>query len=323
MGLYCISQQKIIKTQSARLTQTEGQLAAVKAELQNQREAVEHAKFAVANEKILQQMLLETEAGAAVQSKKAEHLEESLAAARTNNPMQGLAAMFKDPKMREMIKSQQKVVLGPMLDKQYRALFQQLNLTPEQAATLRDLLEKRMLAGMDAGFSMLDNTLDASQRADLSNQVKSQTDDIDNQIKQFLGDANYQSFQDYEKTVPDRTVVNQFNDQLAGSGIGLSANQQDQLIQAMDEARSNFKWTTDLNNQAKTARGDYATMFTGDNINRFAQDQERFNQQFLSQAQQILTPAQLTVFQEFQKNQLQLQLAGMKMAAQMFAPRSQ
>ncbi len=50
---------------------------------------------------------------------------------------------------------------------------------------------------------------------------------------------------------------------------------------------------------------------------------EQFDQQFLTQAQQILTPEQLTAFQSFQKAQRDLQIAGMKMAAQMFAPKAQ
>lgn len=323
LGVWCVNQHGKLKSQSAQLAQTEAQLTAVKAELKEQNEAIEHAKFAAANEKILQQMLSETEMGAAEQLKKAEHLERSLAAAKTNNPMQGFAAMFKDPNMREMIKAQQKAFMGPMLDKQYSALFQQLNLTPEQTATLKDLLEKKMLAGTDAGFSMLDNSLDATQRADLAKQVKSQTDDVENQIKQFLGDGNYQAFQNYEKTVPDRTAVNQFGDQLAGTATALSVKQQEQLTQAMGEARNNFKWTTDLSNKPDVAKGDYATMFSEDNINQFAQDKERFDQQFLAQAQQILTPEQLTAFQGYQKTQRELQIAGMKMAAQMLAPKSQ
>ena len=322
LGAWCLNQQNQIKSLSAQLAQTETQLAAEKAELQTQSDAIEHARFAAANEKILQQILAETEAGAAEQSKKAEHLEQSLAAAKTNNPMQGFAAMFKDPKMRDMIKSQQKAVLGPMLDKQYAALFQQLNLSPDQAAALKDLLEKKTLAGTDAGFSMLDNTLDAAQRADLAKQVKSQTDDIESQIKQFLGDANYQTFQTYEKTLPDRTTVSQFNDQLAGGATALTADQQQQLLQAMSDVRSNFKWTAALN-KPDAAAGDYASMFTEDNINQFAQQQEQFNQQVFTRVQPILSPDQFKAFQDYTATQQQLQIAGMKMAAQMFAPKGQ
>lgn len=322
LGAWCLNQRNQIKSQSAQLAQTETQLASKKAELQTQSEAIEHARFAAANEKILQQILTETEAGAAEQSKKAEHLEQSLAAAKTNNPMQGFAAMFKDPKMRDMIKSQQKAVLGPMLDKQYAALFQQLNLTPDQSAALKDLLEKKTLAGTDAGFSMLDNTLDAAQRADLAKQVKSQTDDIESQIKQFLGDANYQTFQTYEKTLPDRTTVSQFNEQLAGGANALTADQQQQLIQAMSDVRGSFKWTAALN-KPDAATGDYAAMFTEDNINQFAQQQEQFNQQVFTRVQPILSPDQFKAFQDYTATQQQLQMAGMKMAAQMFAPKAQ
>jgi hypothetical protein len=322
LGAWCWHQQHQFKNQSAQLAQIKTQLAAAKAELQQQSEAIEHAKFAAANEKILQQILAETEAGAAEQSKKAEHLEQSLAVAKTNNPMQGLAAVFKDPKMREMIKSQQKAVLGPMLDKQYAALFQQLNLTPEQTAALKDLLEKKMFAGTDAGFSMLDNTLDASQRADLAKQVKSQTDDIENQIKQLLGDQNYQTFQSYEQTLPDRTTVSQFNDQLAGTANALTSDQEQQLLQAMSDVRANFKWTAVLN-KPNAANGDYTAMFTEDNINQLAQQQEQFNQQVFTRAQPILSPDQFKSFQDYTKAQQQLQIAGMKMAAQMFAPKAQ
>ena len=323
LGAWCLHQQNQFKNQSAQLAQTETQLAATKAELQQQSEAIEHAKFAAANEKILQQVLAETEAGAEEKSKKAAHLEQSLAAAKTNNPMQGMAAVFKDPKMREMIKSQQKAVLGPMLDKQYAALFQQLNLTPEQTAALKDLLEKKMFAGTDAGFSMLDDTLDAAQRADLAKQVKSQTDGIENQIKQLLGDQNYQTLQTYQQTLPDRTAVSQFSDQLAGSATALTSDQQQQLLQAMGDVRANFKWTAALNNPGTAASGDYAAIFTEDNINQFAQQQEQFDQQVFTRAQSILTPDQFTAFQGYQKAQRDLQIAGMKMAAQMFAPKAQ
>lgn len=323
LGAWCINQQSTIQRQTARLAEAQTQLTGMKSELQEQSEAIEHAKFAVANEKILQQALVETEAGAAAQSKKTQHLEQSLAASRTNNPMQGLGALFKDPKMRDMIKAQQKAVMGPLLDKQYATLFQQLNLSPDQSAALKDLLEKKMFAGTDAGFSMMDNSLTADQRAELEKQVKSQTEDIENQIKQFLGDANYQAYQSYEKTIPDRTTVTQFNDQLAGTATALSSDQQQQLLQALGDVRANFKWTAALYNKSSAANGDFTQMFTEDNINQLAQQQEQFDQQVSSRAQQILTPDQFKAFQDYQNTQRQMQIAGLRVAAQMFgAPKS-
>jgi hypothetical protein len=305
--------------QKQRLAQLQTQLAEAQTQLQDKSGADEQIAQAERKSKALQETLVKTSRFADEQSKQAEQLQQSLAAAKTNgaNP---LAAMFKDPKMKEMIKSQQKAILGPMIDKQYAALFQQLNLTPDQAAALKDLLQKKMSAGTDAGISMLDGSLDAAQRADLAKQMKSQTDDYDAQIKQFLGDDNYQQFQAYEKTTPDRMTVSQFNDQLSGGATALNADQQQQLIQMMSDERNNFKWTVDYNNKAALS-GDISSMFSEDRINQFTKEKEQLDEQTLARARQILTPEQLDSFQQFQKTQRDLQIAGMKMAAQMFAPK--
>jgi hypothetical protein len=310
--------------QKNQLAKLQTQLASVQSQLKEKSAAVEKTIGAESRAKMLQNALTETAAAAGEQSKQVAQLQKSLVATKTNgaNPFGEMSKIFKDPKMKEMIKSSQKMIMGPMIDKQYAALFQQLNMTPEQAATLKDLLQKKMLAGADAGMSMMDGSLDAAQRADLTKQIKSATDDYDAQIKQFLGDDNYPAFQAYEKTVPDRMTVSQFSDQLAGGASPLSNDQQQQLAVAMNDARTSFKWTTDYNNKNPSS-GDYASMFSEDKINQFTSEKERFDQQFLTRAQQILTPEQAMAFQQFQTAQRQLQIMGMKMAANMFAPKSQ
>ena len=307
--------------QRSQIAQMQTQLAAVQNQLKEKSEADETITRAEKKTKILQDTLVETSKFAAEKSKQAEQLQQSLAAAKTNgaNPF---AEMFKDPKMKEMIKSSQKAFMGPMLDKQYAALFQQLNLTPDQTAALKDLLQKKMSVGADAGMSMLDGSLDAAQRVDLAKQMKSETDDYDAQIKQFLGDDNYQVFQAYEKTTPDRMTVSQFSDQLSGSATPLSSDQQQQLIQMMSDERNGFQWTADYNNK-NPLNGDFASMFSEDKINQFAKEKDQLDQQILARAQQMLTPDQLASFQQFQTTQRELQIAGMKMAATMFAPKSQ
>ena len=317
LGAFCLHQQN-------QIAQTQSQLAGVQSQLKKKSEADEKTMFAESRAKMLQNALTETAAAAGEQSKQVAQLQKSLAATKTNgaNPFGEMSKIFKDPKMKEMIKSSQKMFMGPMIDKQYAALFQQLNMTPEQAATLKDLLQKKMLAGTDAGMSLMDGSLDAAQRADLTKQIKSATDDYDAQLKQFLGDDNYPAFQAYEKTVPDRMTVSQFSDQLAGGASPLSNDQQQQLAVAMNDARTSFKWTTDYSNKNPSS-GDYASMFSEDKINQFTSEKEQFDQQFLTRAQQILTPEQATTFQEFQKTQRELQIMGMKMAANMFAPKGQ
>jgi hypothetical protein len=318
LGLIVLKERSVLKKQSAQLDGVQKQLAEVQDELKQKQEAFQNAQLSEVKAKILQQTLTESTTNAAAQSQKTAQLEQSLAESKTNNPLHGMAAMFKDPKMREMMKSQQKAVMGTMVDKQYADFFKQANLTPDQTATLKNLIEQKMLAGADAGMQMMDDTLDASQRADLAKQIKDENQQFEDQIKQFLGDDNYQAYQSYEKTMTDRYSVSQFGDQLADTPTPLTTDEQQQLISAMSDVRNNFQWSTDLKPHGSQTDPNFASQLTDDNINKFAQDQERLDQLLLDRARQILSPEQLTAYQNFQSSQRQLQLMAMKMAAKMF-----
>ncbi len=320
LGALMLRQQKQSVETQATLAQMQTDLATAQTQLKATAEAAAQIANTKRSSKILQETLVETSKFADEKAKQAEELQLKLAAAaktNTNNPMANMAKMFSDPKMKEMIKAQQKTVLGPMISKQYGELFQQLNLSADDSTQLKKLLLDKMLAGADVGMSMLDDSLDATNRAALGKQVKATTDDYEAQIKAFLGDG-YASYQSYEKTVPDRMTVNQFGDQLSGDNT-LNPEQQTQLIQAMSEARTGFKWTTDYTDNNKVpADGDYASMFSEEKLDKFTQEKEQFDQQFLERAQKILTPEQAKSFAEFQANQRQMQIMGMKMAASMF-----
>src|SRR5450756_338749 len=322
LGALAVQLQKKSAQTQAELAQVQTQLAAAQNQLKAVANAADQIATAKRSSKVLQESLTETSRFADEKAKQAGQLQAALAAAKTNspNPLAGMAKMFSDPKMKEMIKTQQKTVMGPMIEKQYRALFHQLNLSADHSAQLKDLMLKKMFAGTDAGMAMMDDSVDAAKRDELTKQAKSETDGYDAQIKQFLGD-NYPAYQSYEKTVPDRTVVNQFSDQLSGDD-SLTPDQQAQLVQTLNATRTGFKWTTDYSNKNPPS-GDYATMFSPDKITQFTQEKEQFDQQFLAQAQKILTPAQATQFEQFQTSQREMQLMGMKMAAQMFGHKNQ
>lgn len=315
---YSVHERNQLSRVQAQLATAQDQLKATQQELADRDEA--DAKIAAAERKakLLQDTLSQASEVSAKQSQQVSQLQQSLEAAKTNAGS-GLAGLLKDPAMKDMIKAQQKAVLGPMLEKNYAALFKQLNLTPEQTAYVKDLLQKKMMAASETGMSMLDGSLTADERKAAAQQVKSEMDAYDAQIKQYLGDDSFQTFQSYEKSIPDRMSVSQFQDQLAGSSTPLSDAQQQQLIQAMYDARSSFKWTTDYSNQ-NNVNADYAAMFSEDHLNQYAQEKAQFDQQFLQQAQQILNPDQLSAFQTFMTNQSNMQIMGMKMAAKMFAP---
>lgn len=309
---------------SNQLAKTQTELADVQNQLKKASEMQEQVVRAERKSKVLDDSLVATSKLADEKAKQAEQLQKSLADAKSGsvNPFGAMSKMFKDPAMKEMIKMQQKASIGPIIDKQYAELFQQLNLTPEQTAALKSLLVEKMLAGSDASFSMMDGSLPASQRAELAKQIKTARDAADAQIKQFLGDENNQTFQAYEKTTPYRMVVSQFSDQLANGSTPLSQDQQAQLIQTISEVSNGYKRTTDPGN-LNPSKDDFASMLTEEKINRMSRDNVNIDQQVLTRVQQILTPEQLTAFQQFQESRRTLQINSMKIAAKMFAPKTQ
>lgn len=212
--------------------------------------------------------------------------------------------------------------LGPsaIIDKTYGPLFQQLNLTSDQQKQLKDLILKKTMVGVKAGMSLMGSRKNAERRAALTLEMKQETENCGAQIRQLLGGENYPAFQQYEKTIPDRTLASQFNSKWAKTPKALNAEQTEQLVRALGEARAQYGWTTDLSrrNQANT---NYPVMFGEDNIAAFTREEEQFDQSFLAQAGLILTPEQLAAFEQFQATQRRTQIAGMKMAAKLFAPK--
>src|SRR5690242_11674890 len=87
--------------QYQQLAQTRADLAASRKQLQERSATGDQAAFAEKRSRALQQALTETSALAKEKSKQAEQLQQSLAAAKTNNPLQGMADVLKDPKMRD------------------------------------------------------------------------------------------------------------------------------------------------------------------------------------------------------------------------------
>ncbi len=239
--------------------------------------------------------------------------------ARTNaKPANALADMMKSPEMKEFMKT----AMGTAIDKSYAKLFTDLHLTPEQTASLKDLIIKKQLTGMDMGANLLTGQTDPAKQQELAQQVNAEKTGIDEQIKQALGDDGYAQFQTYEKSQTERTTVGGFEDKLAGTGLpALNPDQEQQLIQAMGEERQNFKFTTDYTDQAKLT-GDISSYFTADKLNQFQQQQEQLNQKYVARAQGILSPSQLGAYQEFLTKQQQLQNTMMQMSSKLFVPKA-
>jgi len=245
--------------------------------------------------------------------------------AKDKNPMaammKGVGEMFKNPEMKEFVKSQQKTVLSGMLDKTYAPFFAQLGLTTEQSAALKDLVLNKSLVDASAGMEMMSGEMDATNRTAIFEKAKVEKDGIDAQIKQMLGDDNFRQYEDYQKSIPDRMSIGMFKDQQASGAGALTPDQAAQLVQAMSDERQKFKFTTDFSDQSKLT-SDLAGNFTKEKMDQFLQEQEQLNQQYMSRAQSVLSPDQLGSYGKFLTNQLGIQKFGLDMASKMFGAKA-
>jgi hypothetical protein len=113
-------------------------------------------------------------------------------------------------------------------------------------------------------------------------------------------------------------TLNMFNDQQGTGGLALTSDQEQQLVQALSEERQKFKFTTDFSDKSKFT-GDFASYFTEDKLNQYRQESQQLDQQYMARAQNILTPDQVGPFEKFLASRLDMQVAGMKLAAKMFS----
>lgn len=234
----------------------------------------------------------------------------------TNQFASAIGDMLKNSETRDLIRSHQKAVMGSLVDKSYAEFFKSMNLTPEQAGTLKDLILNKMLAGAELGLQSLSGEMTPAERTAQAQRLQEDQAAINEQIKTLLGEDNYAVFQDYEKSIPDRMAVDQFKAQL-GDAQALNPGQEQLLMAALTEERRNFRFTTDFNDQNNYSE-DLLTKFNEANVNQYVSELDQLNQRYLERAQSILSPAQFEAYASSLKAQREMTRLGLQMAVQMF-----
>ncbi len=214
--------------------------------------------------------------------------------------------MLKDPAMKKALRTQQGVGLRMM----YGDLVKQWALSPEEADTFYNELLDKQMGALTAGQATLQGNPSGADAA--SNPAP----DYEARLKTSLGDDLYKQYQDYEKTVADRLVLNQFQQQNASvQGLALTPDQTSSMLSVMSEER-----------QAQSANGGGAalsgSMMNGGvmddkSIDAFAQSQADLNQRVDQRAATVLSAAQLGALKSYQTQLLDMQKASMQMAAKM------
>jgi hypothetical protein len=224
----------------------------------------------------------------------------------TSNYFAGLAGMMKNPQMKEMIRAQQKV----MLDRMYGSLPNYLNLPADKLDALKEVLSDRQMALVDAGITAMSGSeSDRKQALEESKAIKS---DYDQKIQELLGPQDYPAFQQYEQTAAERMSVQMFKQALPADAA-LTEQQEDNLIAAMYQERKALPTSSLMNNQNTDP-----SQLTDERVAEMEKQMEQLQQRYADRAAAILTPAQLEQFTTWQKQWSSMQVASLKMAAQMF-----
>jgi hypothetical protein len=235
--------------------------------------------------------------------------DDSTTAAAPDSPMKQLARMMKDPAMKQFIRAQQQA----MMDMTYKSLYDSLELNDEDMAKLKELLLDRQMNMAEMGLEIMDENLTPEQKEEFTNRYNASTAEIDKAIETLLGEDDYKWFKTYEDTKSERMQLGMFNQSLDGA-TRLSTKQEDDLVLAMFEARSEFQSLQQLHNPNAMNPEN----FTEEKINQLLQDMKKLNEQYVNRATGIMNEEQLRRFTSFMEQQQAMQEMGLRMSLQMF-----
>ena len=225
--------------------------------------------------------------------------------------MKNLAKMFTDPEMKKSMKAQQSMGIRMM----YGDLFKKLGLSPQDTEQLADILADRQMEISGAAMSAM--TADGKPDPDQSQKVTDSTQHYDELLKATLGDANYGKFQDYEKTMGDRFMMQQYDGQFATAGAPLEAAQREALLDIMQDERLKMPAVAFQPRQRQPTWHKSMRSATRVAIDQFFAQQEELNRRVLARARQTLSVDQAAALQKIQQPMLELQRGQMKMSQEL------
>lgn len=201
-------------------------------------------------------------------------------------------AMMDKPEIQKLMATQQKAAL----DARFATLFKNLNLTPEQLEKFKNLLVEKQTAITDALAAARAQGI--NPRTDPEDFQKLVTDaqaESDAGIKTALGDAGYAQYQQYQQTLPQRSVVNQLAQSLSYTSTPLTSGQTEQMVSilaANTPASSN-----------PTGSNTRATIATAFGVGFGGALNSPITNSAITQAQTVLAPPQVSALQQLQAAQ--------------------
>jgi len=237
----------------------------------------------------------------------------AVAARRLPLALAGLGGKFRLPFLEQILA----IAKGPtaLIENTFKPLFEQLKLEPERARQVKDLLLKRATLGRDAGTPLMNPRLDPEKRASLLRDLQADKDACTARIRELLGEG-FAVFQEFEKGIMDRMLLEQFTRKTNHTAQALNEDQRARLLEARVEARRRYPWTSDLTRQHQDAR--LSEVFTPSSVASYIREQSEFDRQFLEQVRQLLSQEQLALFEKLQTQQRESQTNLFKMGIKLF-----
>lgn len=220
-----------------------------------------------------------------------------------------LREMLKNPAMKAMMEQQQAM----QVEASYARLMDQLQLTDEEKAHFKKLLVDKQKVETDLGMKMLDPNLSPEQRKQIVAQAEKNKKTYDDAIKTFLNnDSDWNNFQAYEDTKPERTSFDAMGRTLfASSSEPLTQQQEQILMNTMTQVRKSP--TQEQLALSKSLQD--PSQINDANISRLLEMMRMNNQRILEQSATTMTPGQLRTLEQYLAQNLKNTETGLKMGS--------
>ena len=278
------------------------------------------AKAEQARSAQLEQELIKTRVESVSHEQKAHALEAALA----TNPIiatnvSAPANPLKDPETRRNMEKQQMQALDRKIRGLVNAeLISKLNLSPEQADQLRNLLRQKQKPAVALWMALMAGDLDDAQSAEAGRHVNETIADADAQIRALLGPDGFAYFDRQEKMDDERKQVQQVKKDCENAGHSLRPEQQEQLLDAMFDERQKFKFTVDFNDTDHLDYTRFQDHFSEENLERYYSERQELNARIVARVEPLLDSDQRADFEHFLQEHLERGHATVRMTQALF-----
>jgi hypothetical protein len=169
----------------------------------------------------------------------------------------------------------------------YDPLIHRLNLSEEEAKTLKDLLFEKG----KGGFISIVGITSEEEKRDMMKKVTENTMNYENKIRALLGEDQFRTYQDYSNRIPDRRNLTEFMESLP-SDNKMSDEQVDRLIDVMYDARVSTysNMPTGITSTAKNP---------SEMRKQMLESQKLTNEKYLEASRGIMSPVQVEQYKNY------------------------